>query len=42
MREAHLLHDLDAVALADAERAGGPLARAVDGEDRRMVEGLVK
>jgi hypothetical protein len=36
--EAHLLHDRDAVALADAERAGGPLARAVDGQDRGVVE----
>jgi hypothetical protein len=37
MGEPHLLHDADAVALPDAHGPGGPLAGAVDGEDRRVV-----
>ncbi len=37
--EAVLEEELDAVALADADRGGGPLAHAVDGDDRRHLEG---
>ena len=39
MREADLVGQFDAVAAADAEAGGRPFAHAVDGEDRRLVEG---
>ena len=39
MREAQLLEHLDLVAAADGDRAGGPLADTVEGQDRGLLEG---
>ena len=39
VREAQLLHHLETIAPAHGDRAGGPLADAVQGEDGRLLEG---
>ncbi len=39
VREAHLLEHLELRAAAHAHGGGGPLARAVEGEHRRLLEG---
>ena len=42
MREAELSHQLDAIAPADPETGGRPFADAVEGDERRLLEGRRK